>query len=137
MADQNLWAAWIGVLCGMLSGAVQGLGIHGQTFLGGYGSWPRRLTRLGHISFFGLAAINFAFALTCDRLIGSSGLSGSCGEAAELIGHASWLLIGGAIAMPAVCYLAAWYKPLRHLFFVPVSLLVAGVSILLYEGLVR
>ena len=49
MITFNLWAAWIGIIAGMLSGAALGLFFHEESWLGGYGSWPRRLLRLGHI----------------------------------------------------------------------------------------
>jgi hypothetical protein len=39
--------------------------------------------------------------------------------------------------MPFVCYLAAWRQPFRHLFFVPVAAVVAGVAILATEALTR
>ncbi len=38
----------------------------------------------------------------------------------------AWMV--GAVAMPIVCFAAAWRKPLRNLFFIPVlGLLVGGV----------
>jgi len=52
----NLWAAWVGILLGMFSGAAQGLFFHRADWLDGYGSWARRLIRLGQISLFGLAS---------------------------------------------------------------------------------
>ena len=123
MVALNLWAAWIGILAGMVSGAAMGMFFHEETWLGGYNSWARRLVRLGHISFFGLAFLNFAFALTLK-------LSGEVrGDRA-----ASWLLIAGAALMPTVCALAAWKKPLRHLFFLPVGSLVGAVVALLHGG---
>jgi hypothetical protein len=36
--------------------------------------------------------------------------------------------------MPAVCYLAAWRKALRHLFVVPVASLTGAALALLYGG---
>ena len=45
MANINLWAAWIGILLGLASGTLQGLCFHRDNWLGGYGSWPRRLMR--------------------------------------------------------------------------------------------
>ena len=123
MVALNLWAAWIGILAGMVSGATFGLFFHEESWLGGYNSWPRRLLRLGHISFFGLAFLNFAFALTLK-------LGGEVrGDRA-----ASWLLIAGAVLMPTVCALAAWKKPLRHLFFLPVLSLMGAVVALLHGG---
>jgi hypothetical protein len=49
IAQTHLWWAWLGVVAGMVSGAVMGLFFHSDQWLGGYGSWPRRILRLGHI----------------------------------------------------------------------------------------
>ena len=37
------------------------------------------------------------------------------------------LLLVAVIAMPTCCFLAAWRKPLRHLFPIPVIAVLAGV----------
>jgi hypothetical protein len=116
MADLNIAAAWTGILLGMAAGAVLGLSFHEEGWLGGYGSWRRRLLRLGHISLFGLAFVNLAYASTADRMGWTPGA-------------ASALLVAGAVLMPAVCGLAAWRRPLRHLFFLPVGCLVAGAAL--------
>lgn len=142
MYEQNLIAAWMGMLLGMLSGAVIGLGFHQDDYLGGYRAWPRRLLRLGHISFFGLAIVNFAFFFTTEWLAISGSedgalLVGGFPDAHTLLTFSSWSLVAGAIAMPAVCFLAAWKKRMRHLFFIPVSLLVAGVISLNAGGILR
>ena len=123
MITLNLWAAWIGIMAGMLSGAALGLFFHEESWLGGYGSWPRRLLRLGHISFFGVAFLNLAFSVTV-RLSG------------EVPGQrvASWLLVAGAVLMPTVCVLAAWKKPLRHLFFLPVLALLGAAAVIINGG---
>lgn len=125
MYDYNLLAAWIGVALGMVSGAIVGLGFHQEAFLGGYDSWRRRLIRLGHISFFGLAAVNFAFALTVERM----GLA-----ATVVLAPAGVSLIAGAALMPVVCFLSAWRPVFRHLFALPVGALLIGVSHLLFVG---
>ena len=124
MITLNLWAAWIGILAGMVSGAAFGIFFHDESWLGGYDSWPRRLLRLGHISFFGVAFLNLAFAVTL-RLTG---------EAPGAL-TASWLLIAGAVLMPTVCALAAWRKPLRHLFFLPVLSLIGAAAAMVHGGL--
>ena len=69
MIEINLYAAWIGMLLGGIFGAIQGLFFHKEEWLGGYGSWRRRITRLGHISFFGIAFINISFVFTAIFLI--------------------------------------------------------------------
>ncbi|MBI1337631.1 MAG: hypothetical protein GC164_11785 [Phycisphaera sp.] len=112
----NLIAAWVGIALGMASGAVIGLKFHDENFLGGFAGWRRRLIRLGHISFFGLAFVNLAFALTFQN----------AGNTSELWTPA-WCLVLGAVAMPSVCFASAFFKPARQVFFVPVGLLLTGV----------
>ena len=124
----NLVIGWIGILLGLIAGAVMGLFFWREDWLGGYGSWRRRMTRLGHVSFFGLGLINIAFEVSVSQLA----LPRGAGLAA-----ASFGLILGAATMPLVCYLAAWRQPFRHLFFVPVAAVVAGVAILTMEALTR
>ena len=122
MADINLAAAWSGILAGMVAGAALGLFFHREDWLGGYGSWRRRLLRLGHVSLFGLGLLNLAFFLTADRLGWTA--AGTPGART-----ASVLFVAGAVLMPTVCALAAWRRPLRHLFVLPVGSLgtAAGV----------
>jgi hypothetical protein len=126
MGQANLYAAWIGILLGFIAGAVPGLFFHDENWLGGYASWRRRMIRLGHISFFGIAFINLAFALTVAHL-----------QIDTIHPLPSRLLITGAIAMPTVCYLSAYKKPFRHLFFVPALCLIVGAGILIFGGLFR
>jgi hypothetical protein len=124
----NLVVGWIGILLGLMAGAVVGLFFWREDWLGGYGSWRRRMTRLAHVSFFGLGFINIAFDLSVAHLALPRGPGLAWG---------SFCLCVGAATMPLVCYLAAWRQPLRHLFFVPVASVVAGVGILAVEALAR
>jgi len=120
----NLIAGWIGMLAGVLSGAVLGLVFHREDWMGGYGSYRRRLARLGHIAFFGLGFLNLTFAATAAQL--------------SLKGHdlviACWALIVGAATMPICCFLSAWRKPLRHLFPIPVLSVTTGILAILIGG---
>ena len=117
MPTINLIAGWLGMLAGVLSGAVVGLFFHRDDWMGGYGSYRRRLMRLGHIAFFGLGFLNLMFAATSAQLY----LRGSYAALA------SGALVVGAIAMPVCCFLSAWRKPLRHLFPVPVLAVTTGI----------
>jgi len=128
-AETNLLAGWVAIFLGFVAGAVPGLFFWMEDWLGGYGSWRRRLVRLAHISFFGLGFINVLFALSVPHL----GLTAG----APLLGWSSVLLVGGVIAMPAVCYLSAWRQPFRNLFFIPVTCMVLGVGLFLWEGFLR
>jgi hypothetical protein len=121
MGNINLLAGWIGMLAGVLSGALIGLFFHRDDWMGGFDSYRRRLTRLGHISFFGLGFVNLLFGLTVIALRMSE----------DLLTIASRCLLLGAASMPACCFLSAWRKPLRHLFPIPVASVLFGVSLLL------
>jgi hypothetical protein len=112
----HLAVGWSVILIGLLSGTMIGLYFHRDEWLGGYDSWRRRMVRLGHISFVGTGLLNLAFAATVPALAGW-----------PYVRLPSVLFIAGAVTMPGVCFLAAWRKPLRHLFFIPVVSLVGAV----------
>lgn len=116
----NMYAGWIGLLLGCIVGAVQGLFFHRQDWLGGYSSWRRRMTRLGHISFFGLGFINLAFALTVRTFNIEEGTEFS-----------SYLLVLGLITMPLLCYLSALKEIFRQLFFIPTASVLIAIILLL------
>lgn len=124
MIRVNLLGGWIGMLAGVVTGAIIGLFFYRDDWMGGYDSWRRRLTRLGHISFFGLGILNLLFAATAPELA----LRG--GE----LQIASWSFVAGAITMPTCCFLSAWRKPLRHLFPIPVIAVGLGVIATLIGG---
>ena len=112
---------WIGLLLGVLSGAAIGLFFHREDWMGGYNSFRRRLTRLGHISFFGLGFVNFFFAISHQI----AGVSDDWAKPAAIA------FAIGAAAMPTCCFLSAWKKPFRHLFFIPVSSVCLGIILTL------
>lgn len=124
MEVTNLYAAWIGILLGFISGAVEGLFFHHEDWRGGYSAWPRRMTRLGHISFFGIAFINLAYANSIRFL-----------DLTNPNAWPSYFFIIGAVTMPLVCYLSAYKKGFHHLFPIPVLSLLAGIVIFIYTGL--
>ena len=117
----NLIGGWLGMLAGVLSGACIGLFFHQDEWMGGYASYRRRLTRLGHISFFGLGFVNLIFAATASQLFLTHTYSAVASDA----------LIVGAITMPACCFLSAWRKPFRHLFPIPVLAVTVGILAIL------
>ncbi len=118
----NLYAAWIGILAGCIAGAIPGLFFYRQDWLGGYASWPRRMIRLGHISFFGIAFINLAFALTWQAVKIETDMALS-----------SVLFVAAAVLMPLICYLSAFKPVFRHLFFIPVLSVLIGTIHLLWR----
>lgn len=117
MIQLNLTIAWLWISLGFLSGMLLGLFFHHEQWLGGYGSLKRRMYRLGHISFFGLGAVNLLFWLTV-RALPSPGLHATVASTAFII---------GALTMPLCCLIMAHFSKLHAIFTVPVvSLLVAG-----------
>jgi len=119
--EGHLLVAWSAMLLGVLSGAALGLFFHRDAWAGGYGSFRRRMLRLGHISLFGLGFMNLAFGLTWTAVA----LEQSLAEFSSL----GFLL--GVITMPLCCFLAAWKKPFRHAFPVPVLSDLAAIVLLL------
>lgn len=117
----HLIAGWCGFLAGAASGAALGLAFHRDEFLGGYGSWRRRLLRLGHIACFGMGFLNIAFALS----VAAAPLPPTWWAWAS----PAWLV--ALVSMPLCCALAAWHKPLRHLFPIPVAATCVGIGALL------
>lgn len=115
----NLIGGWAAILLGCLAGAAQGLFFDREDWLGGYGSWRRRMLRLGHIAFVGLGFLNIAMAGT------------------SVIADVRWqelssaLLLAGLCAMPTVCYLSALRRGFRHLFLCPAICVIAGVCTVL------
>lgn len=117
MPQFNLLLGWAWLLLAFLSGLLMGLFFHRENWLGGYGSFRRRLYRLAHISFFGLGFINLAFYMTAKEM--------PLSEASMNI--AGWGFVIGSVAMPVCCVLTAHFPATRSLFAIPVlSLLLGG-----------
>lgn len=115
------------MLAGAISGAVIGLFFHREEWMGGYSSFRRRMTRLGHISFWGLGFINMLFAFSVMAL-----------ELSTMnVRIASGAFILGLVTMPLCCFLTAWRKPFRYFFPVPVISVVAGIVFVLMGWTVK
>lgn len=117
----SLRTGWFGMLGGVLSGALMGLFFLKPDWLGGYGSQPRRLVRLGHISFFGIGLLNLFYGLSLTPFA----------IPAEAARWGSLALLAALVTMPLCCFLTAWRQPMRHLFPIPVLSAGAGIAIIL------
>jgi len=109
---------WLLIVVGFLSGATIGLFFHRDDFLGGYASFRRRLLRLGHIACIALGILGLELLQALPA------------------GAPHWiapLFLAGAVLMPATCFLTAWRRSFRHLFALPVTLLVAPVARLIFS----
>ena len=109
-SNPNLVLAWLWILLGFVSGMVLGLFFHAEKWLGGYGSFQRRMCRLAHISFFGLGAVNLLFYFTAQRFAADR----------LAVSAASWSFVAGAVSMPVCCLLKPRFPDSRMLFAVPV-----------------
>lgn len=121
----NLSFAWLWILLGFISGMALGMFFQREDWLGGYASFKRRLYRLGHISFFGLGALNIMFHFTAREL----GWTGSLADIASIT-----MVIGG-LAMPLCCGIVASWPRGKMIFAVPVISLVCGGTLTLLEVL--
>jgi len=121
----NLIAAWCSILFGLTGGLAQGMFFHNENWLGGYGSWKRRLMRLGHISFFGLAFLNLAFVQFVSYF-------NYRGDDLQLM---STLYLVGLVSMPTVCYACAFMQPLRWFFAIPIISLIWATGTVVYRVL--
>ena len=117
----HLYVGWTAMLAGVAAGAVLGLFFYDDDWAGGYSSFRRRMLRLGHISFFGIGILNVLFALTLSQV--------ALPEPNVSISSAGFVV--AVVAMPLCCFLAAWKKPLRHLFPIPVLAVLTGIVPLL------
>ena len=75
------------------------------------------MVRLGHISFFGIGLLNLGFFLTVETLSVQAGVR-----------LPAYLMIVGAVTMPLVCYLSAFRKGFRHLFFIPAGVVTLALA---------
>lgn len=119
--DLHILVGWGAAFFGVLTGGAIGLFFDKEEWAGGYGSFRRRMLRLGHISFFGLGFLNFMFGLTVQ-------------SATLPIPHArvaSFGFLVGVTCMPLCCFLTAWKKPFRYLFPLPVLGVLSAITLVL------
>lgn len=125
MHNANLILAWLWIVLGFVGGLALGWNFHREDWLGGYASRPRRLYRLAHISFFGLALVNLMFYFTARALF----------SATPVVTLASWGFIVGAVTMPLCCVLLVHSLKWRPFFAVPVLSLIFAAALTLWEVL--
>jgi hypothetical protein len=119
----NWYFGWGLVLSAFVTGAVLGLFFHHDEFWGGYASYRRRIVRLGHIAQAALGMMNVLY-----------GLSPWPADTLPEAGYASVCFVVGGVSMPLVCFLSGWWKPLRHLFFIPVTALILAAAFTIRGG---
>lgn len=116
---------WLWITVGFIGGMILGMKFRDDNWLGGYSTFPRRLVRLGHISFIGLGFVNILFAHSSVNL-----------PVSQVFSVASVLFIVGGTAMPASCFLVAWRRKWFYVFSIPVISLILGGGLTLF-GLIN
>lgn len=117
----NLWFGWLWILLGFISGTALGIFFTDEKWMGGYGSFKRRMYRLGHISFFGLGTVNLLFWGTMWALKPTGPLTALAAAA----------FIVGGVTMPICCLIAAHFPKMHLLFAAPVLALILAVAVTL------
>jgi hypothetical protein len=119
----NWYAGWGMILAAFVTGGAVGLFFHREGFWGGYGSFRRRIVRLGHVALAALGMINLLYAVSpwpvADTWQGV---------------WAGRLWVVGGVAMAVVCFLSGWRESFRHLFVIPVGALCGAVVLTLIGG---
>src|SRR5712692_7899301 len=84
---------WCSVLVGVAMGLYMGAMFRREDWLGGYGSFPRRMVRLAHVALVALGMLNIQFAQSAMRLHLQQSLSSL----------ASISMMAAAVLMPVCC----------------------------------
>lgn len=115
LGHSNRLVAWTGFGLGVISGALMGLWafdgpLDPPVWIGDYENTPRRLMRLGHISFFGIGYLNLFLARELpgfDLEHRTKALASRCMNVANTL-------------LPLLLFAAAAYGPLKYLLPFPV-----------------
>src|SRR5690242_2221185 len=90
----NWYGGWSLLLAAIAAGAVLGRRFHDEHFWGGYASFRRRLTRLGHVALAAMGLLNLVFSISPIRWGNLTAIAGTC-------------LLAAGVAMPLLCFLTA------------------------------
>lgn len=117
---------WACIAASVAMGMWMGIGFQQESWLGGYGTLPRRMVRLAHIALAALGILNIEFGRSAGELALSPGV----------MRGASAAFMVAAISMPACCLLIAAKVRRFEIFAIPVGSLAAGLLCTI-GGLIR
>lgn len=117
--------ALIGLPLGLVVGAGLGLVARREDGWGGYASFERRATRLGHVAAVMLPALSGLYSIL---------LSGA-DVAASALAAGAVLWIAGGVLLPVALFAAAWRRRLVPVVPIPAMALVAGAAAFALAGL--
>ena len=122
----NAIFGWISILASLVMGLVMGVKFQREEWLGGYGSFPRRMVRLAHIAFAAIGMLNVLYAQAAPDLWLSD----------NELRVASASFMAAAALMPASCLWLAMRRRYFGIFALPVGCLATGL-ILTIGGLIK
>ncbi len=108
------------MIVGAILGMVFGMWAESRQWAGGYDGFRRQSMRLAHIAAFALGIINVLYGSVTRGLGALPPWAADAGAIA--------MIAGGAL-MPLVCLAAAWRRPLKYLFPLPATCVLAAVAI--------
>lgn len=125
IGEKNIRFGWIWMLLGIILGAILGMWSFNGPFpspLGDYTSLPRRLIRLSHIAFIALSIINILYGYEIDKI--------RFKEKTKKIG--SVCMIWGAVLMPILLIVSAFFEPVKYLTMIPAILVLIAIAIMAF-----
>jgi hypothetical protein len=116
--------AWISFVMGVVTGLTLGLWSFDGPFptpewLGDYDSLSRRMTRLGHIAYFGLGFLTLLLAWELPKL--------TLDARQKTI--AAKMMIFGNMFLPLTLFAASIYHPLKYLMPIPALCVLVAMSV--------
>jgi hypothetical protein len=110
--------AFVGIPSGLVLGLLLGVVANRPDGWGGYGSFPRRAARLGHVAAVMLPALGGLYAV----LLEGAARGG-------LLAAAAWTWLGGAVLLVTVLFGAARRPAVRYLLPLPALALTAAAVV--------
>jgi len=116
----NIIFGWCWINIGFIMGMVIGMKFEKANWLGGYASWERRMLRLSHVAFIFLSILNIVYGHELMNV----NLSETWKQAGSI------LIIIGAIGIPVIVFIAAFYKKILYYLAIPIIALTASTIIM-------
>lgn len=123
VGKKNISFGWVWILVGIIVGAIMEMwSFNGPIIspIDNYTSLPRRMLRLAHIAFIGLAITNMLYGYEIDRIQLKN----------KLKNIGSKCMIYGAILMPIFQIATIFFEPLKYVIMISATLIIIAVVIM-------
>ena len=116
----NILFGWCWINIGFIMGMVMGMKFKNPDWLGGYASWERRMLRLSHVAFIFLSILNIVYGHELANV--------QMSETLKQLG--SILIIIGAVGIPTIVFISAFYKKILYWLAIPIIALTSSTIIM-------